>query len=59
VVDEQELEGRALGLQGLRLRVWTTMPSVITVLQAIWSFGIFSTSTMQVRQLPFIVRSGC
>ena len=26
--------------------VCTTMPSVTCVLQAIWSFGIFSTSTM-------------
>jgi len=35
------------------------MPSLITVLQAICSFGIFSTSTMQVRQLPSTERSGC
>ena len=43
----------------LGLFVWMTMPSEITVLQAIWSFGIFSTSIMQVRQLPSTGRSGC
>ena len=36
-----------------------TMPSATTVLQAICSFGIFSTSIMQVRQLPSTGRSGC
>ncbi len=35
------------------------MPSVTTVLQAIWSLGIFSISTVQVRQLPSTGRSGC
>ncbi len=39
--------------------VWTTMPSVTCVLQAICSFGIFSISTRHMRQLPSTVRSGC
>ena len=41
------------------LVVCTTMPSVTTVLQAICSFGIFSTSTRHMRQLPSTGRSGC
>ncbi len=39
--------------------VWTTMPSLTCVLQAIWSFGIFSISTWHMRQLPSTGRSGC
>src|SRR5262245_21209428 len=35
------------------------MPSVTMVLQAICSFGIFSTSTRHMRQLPSTERSGC
>ena len=35
------------------------MPSETTMLQAICSLGIFSTSIMQVRQLPSTGRSGC
>ncbi len=35
------------------------MPSLTCVLQAIWSFGIFSISTRHIRQLPSTVRSGC
>jgi hypothetical protein len=31
------------------LRVCTTMPSVATVEQAVWSLGIFSTSTAHIR----------
>ena len=31
--------------------VRTAMPSVATVLQEVWSFGIFSTSTRHMRQL--------
>ena len=38
--------------------VWTTMPSATGVLQAIWSFGFFSTSTRQMRQLPAMERPG-
>ena len=41
------------------LSVCTTMPSVTTVLQAIWSLGIFSISTRHMRQLPSTGRSGC
>ena len=39
--------------------VCTTMPSVTCVLQAIWSLGIFSTSTWHMRQFPSTARSGC
>jgi hypothetical protein len=39
--------------------VCTTMPSMMGVLQAIWSFGIFSTSTWHIRQEPSIVSFGC
>ena len=42
----------------LSLSVWTTMPSVTCVLQAIWSLGIFSISTRHMRQLPSMGRSG-
>jgi hypothetical protein len=31
--------------------VRTAMPSATGVLQAVWSFGIFSTSTKHIRQL--------
>jgi hypothetical protein len=41
----------------LSLSVWTTMPSVTCVLQAIWSLGIFSISTRHMRQLPSTGRS--
>src|SRR5262249_11268289 len=41
------------------LFVWTTMPSAATVEHEIASFGIFSTSTRHIRQLPAIVRPGC
>ena len=60
VVDEQELEGRAVGLGRLRRSgCCTTMPSETVVLQAICSFGIFSISTRHMRQLPSMGRSGC
>ena len=60
VVDEQELQGRCAAVLGaLSLVVCTTMPSVTAVLQAIWSLGIFSISTRQMRQLPSTGRSGC
>ena len=36
------------------LSVRTTMPSATTVEQEIRSFGSFSTSTRQIRQLPAI-----
>ena len=39
--------------------VLTTMPSWTCVWHAIWSFGAFSTSTRQMRQLPAIDRPGC
>ena len=32
--------------------VWTTMPSVAWVLQAMVGFGVFSTSTMHSRHWP-------
>ena len=59
VVDEQELEGRALGLG--RPRGSGCSPPCRrrrVVLQAICSFGIFSISTRHMRQLPSTGRSG-
>jgi hypothetical protein len=38
--------------------VWTTMPSVASVLQAIWGRGTFSMSTMQRRHWPAIDSPG-
>ncbi len=38
--------------------VWTTMPSVATMLQLIWGRGFFSMSTMQSRHWPAMLSPG-
>jgi hypothetical protein len=52
VVDEQELDHRALGVVHALVCVCTTMPSLTGVEQAVCSFGMPSISTRHMRQAP-------
>ena len=52
MVDEQELDDRLLRVGARSERVWTTIPSLTAVEQAVCSFGMPSISTRHMRQAP-------
>ncbi len=58
MIAEEQLQGglgRACAISGVS--VWTTMPSVTGVVQAVWSHGIFSMRTTHMRQAAWRVRA--
>src|SRR5438128_4525558 len=58
MVRQQKLQHARRPSSALGFLVCTTIPSVTGVLQAIWSLGVFSISTRQMRQLPAIESAG-